>query len=597
MEGLAGLAAFAKTSGERGEGGTALGVEVRLPDLDEEGGGDVEVAAVERGADRLEGRARGGGARHGERGTRRPLEGERSRQAAERPGVAFDESKRCGRVAPAKGSLDRGERESVLRGGPGLLGRGAGEDLVDERDLGSFRSGPHPGAERVRQLGERSERFERGAGGEGSDDPSHGLFSGLVVGGAPGAVEELRSFGQRGVGREREPEEPGGFREVAAVECGGAVLRERGGALAAAGVLDLAQDAPARGAVGPAGEERAGRRFGRLEVAGGVKGEERLLGGLPLVPSRALEAGLELRRLRKRGVGQAGGGEVGRRPAEVARVERGTGKGCVDTGRERAVEAAREATGAIAVARPGRGEGEEAADGRVGVGRRAERALEPEGGRVVDEDVDEELEEGAGGGRSRAALDGGREEALGLLVVVLLERGEAAGFEGRGVVGVAGPCSDAPSGGRAAPARGWAGRLGAGGFRAAFARVEPPPHEGARLHGELRDEGVAGVAEARAMAQAHDVGARGVGDDLDLLAEAGQEEPLEARLQRVALPLARALLARRVDVVDEGEELLDADADPPREDVLGVGEAGGAFLRHAGGEASHAASRRSSPGR
>ena len=87
----------------------------------------------------------------------------------------------------------------------------------------------------------------------------------------------------------------------------------------------------------------------------------------------------------------------------------------------------------------------------------------------------------------------------------------------------------------------------------------------------------------------------GLMTDLDLVSEARQEEPLEARLQRVALPLARALLARRVDVVDEGEELVGADADPPREDVLGVGEAGGALLRHGGSEASHAASGRSIP--
>ena len=54
---------------------------------------------------------------------------------------------------------------------------------------------------------------------------------------------------------------------------------------------------------------------------------------------------------------------------------------------------------------------------------------------------------------------------------------------------------------------------------------------------------------------------------------------------------------RQMSVVDEVEELLHADADPPREDVLGVGKAGGALLRHAGGEGSHGASRRSSPGR
>lgn len=290
-------------------------------------------------------------------------------------------------------------------------------------------SWPAP-ARGARPAGRRTTRALRArAGGEGFDDASHGVFVGLFGGGAAGAVEELRAVRERGVGRERESEKARGLGECAVFEGGGAVPREHGGALVAAGVVDLAEDAPARGGVGPAGEEAAGGRFGRLEGAGSVKGEERLLRGLPLVASRAFEAGLELRRLRRRRVGRAGGGEVGRRPAEVARVEHGAGEGRVDAGRERAVEAAHEATGAVAVARPGRGEGEESADARVGAGRRVERALEPESGRVVGEDVDEELEEGAGRGRARTALDGGREESLRVLVVVLLERGEAAGFE------------------------------------------------------------------------------------------------------------------------------------------------------------------------
>ncbi|HMM36892.1 MAG TPA: hypothetical protein PKA62_19475, partial [Thermoanaerobaculia bacterium] len=74
-----------------------------------EGGGVVEVVALERGSDRVEGGARGGDARRGEGSTRLSLEGGRPRQAAERPGMAFDEPKRRSRVARSEGQIGRAE--------------------------------------------------------------------------------------------------------------------------------------------------------------------------------------------------------------------------------------------------------------------------------------------------------------------------------------------------------------------------------------------------------------------------------------------------------------------------------------------------------
>ena len=97
---------------------------------------------------------------------------------------------------------------------------------------------------------------------------------------------------------------------------------------------------------------------------------------------------------------------------------------------------------------------------------------------------------------------------------------------------------------------------------------------GAGIVVEFRQQGVAGVTSAGAMLDEHQIGVPGRLYRQVLVAEAADQQALEAALEVVALGSfrLRQSVAGRIDRMDEIEEVFHADIDPTVEDVLGGGE-------------------------